>query len=436
MPRRWEDDPEFRLDRHLLVRELPRPGDAKGLQDFVAAERGRELDPRHPLWSITLLRGYGRGDALVMRSHHAMADGIRLTQVLFSLLDPLEGAGPEPGALVGGWVPHHVRNRHPVAGLGSTVLRAVDTAGERLNTLAGKAGPFAEAAVAVPAAAGAVVTGAAAGALAVLEPALPPSARRAAGRVATAGMTVGRSVGGLAKLFGPRGGGAGWAGEPGREKTVCWGEPMPLDTITAIGRQTGATVNDVCTALVAGAFDRYEAGGGRRDMVWMVPVSLRRFDADLPAKLGNHFSLVLLRMPLGRAAFPERVAEVNRRIARIRDSWEPVVNLVLQAVVSQSPPPVSTVLARHFTDRAAGVLTNVPGPRERMALAGAEVGGVVGWAPCGGRQAVTVCVFSYAGKVYFGFGTDRKLIPDPERLVDALGAELRAAETTVSPLDG
>ena len=34
-----------------------------------------------------------------------------------------------------------------------------------------------------------------------------------------------------------------------------------------------------------------------------------------------------------------------------------------------------------------------------------------------------ICVFSYAGQVRFGFGTDRKLIPDPEVLVAGLAAE-------------
>jgi len=84
-------------------------------------------------------------------------------------------------------------------------------------------------------------------------------------------------------------------------------------------------------------------------------------------------------------------------------------------------------LFSHAPARAVGVLTNVPGPRTRMTLAGAEVDGIVGWAPCSGRQAITICIFGYAGEVRFGFGTDRRLIPDPEVLVDALAAEFAAA---------
>ena len=63
-----------------------------------------------------------------------------------------------------------------------------------------------------------------------------------------------------------------------------------------------------------------------------------------------------------------------------------------------------------------------------MALAGARVAGVVGWAPTSARQALTVTVFSYAGGVTFGFGTDPAVVPDADALVTALEEELTDAE--------
>jgi diacylglycerol O-acyltransferase len=55
------------------------------------------------------------------------------------------------------------------------------------------------------------------------------------------------------------------------------------------------------------------------------------------------------------------------------------------------------------------------------------VAGVVGWAPTSARQALTVTIFSYAGAVTFGFGTDSAVVPDPDALVAMLGQELTAA---------
>ncbi|HET8641452.1 MAG TPA: WS/DGAT domain-containing protein, partial [Pseudonocardiaceae bacterium] len=91
------------------------------------------------------------------------------------------------------------------------------------------------------------------------------------------------------------------------------------------------------------------------------------------------------------------------------------------------PAPLATRISRFFTEKSVGVLTNVPGPRVPMTLAGARVEGVVGWAPCSGRQTITISIFSYAGQVSFGFGTDRAVLPDPQRLVAALEAEVDAA---------
>ncbi|TVT14351.1 DUF1298 domain-containing protein, partial [Amycolatopsis rhizosphaerae] len=425
------------------VHDLPPPGDTRELQEFVAAERSRPLDQHHPLWVIHLLRGYRGGSAMVMRSHHAMADGIRLTQVMFSMFDPIEEEPAAPAARVGGMAPHHEPTTHPAARFAAATLRGVDQLGLRLDQAARRLGPVAQAVVALPALGTSAVVGAAGAAVDLATSVLPPGPRRLADAVANTGVTVWHSAGSVAKLFGFKGSGRAWEGEPGEEKTAAWGEPVPLSTISRISRATGTTVNDVCTALVAGAMDRYlardrPARGIPRDMTWMLPVSLSRFDAQLPPTLGNHFSLVLAHLPLGRGGFHERLAEVHRRVLRIRDSYEPVLTLVLQQLVSQSPPAVAAALIRYFTDKAVGVLTNVPGPRSPMAVAGAKVAGVVGWAPCSGRQAITVCIFSYAGQVFFGFGTDRRLLPDPERLVAALEAEVEEAkalaERSVIPL--
>jgi diacylglycerol O-acyltransferase len=115
----------------------------------------------------------------------------------------------------------------------------------------------------------------------------------------------------------------------------------------------------------------------------------------------------------------------------IRDSWEARIVEATQAVIATSPAPLATAVSDALSAKAVGVLTNVPGPRHPMALAGTSVEGMVGWAPTSGRQAVTVCIFSYAGRVSVGFGTDRAVVPDPERLVAAFDAEVAAATRTM-----
>ncbi len=360
----WVDDPAFDLDRHLVVRPAPGGGDRAALQRFVGEQRGTPLDPAHPMWRLYLLQGAGGGSALVCRFHHSLADGIRATQLLLGLLDPLDGAAPELSARVG-------RARPLPTGSGPA-----GAVGTLLNTLVS---------------------------------------------VLTVGLwTNPRTV---------------LEGRPGAAKAVAWSDPVPLDRLKAVAARTGTTLNDVCTALVCGALARHLASApgsgplppGDDRVAWMVPVNLAPPGPLPPRELGNHFALVLVPLPHGPAGFPDRLAAVHRAVARIRDSWEPALTYAISRGIALSPTPVGTALNRFFGAKAVGVLTDVPGPRRRMALAGAPVTGMVGWAPTSMRQALTVTIFSYAGAVTFGFGTDRAVVPDADALVTALRQELAAA---------
>jgi 3-deoxy-D-arabino-heptulosonate 7-phosphate (DAHP) synthase class II len=72
------------------------------------------------------------------------------------------------------------------------------------------------------------------------------------------------------------------------------------------------------------------------------------------------------------------------------------------------------------------VVTNVPGPREHVYLAGARVAGTIAWVPRAGDMGFGVSIFSYAGDMLVGFSTDEHLMPDPQRLQDLMLAELDA----------
>ena len=76
------------------------------------------------------------------------------------------------------------------------------------------------------------------------------------------------------------------------------------------------------------------------------------------------------------------------------------------------------------------VLTNVPGPRHPLSIAGTPLRGVLVWAPCSGSVGMSVSVFSYAGKVTVGFLTDAGLVPDPQALADAFRTHVLALART------
>ena len=91
----WVPDPTFHLDRHVRERE-----DRDGLAAAVAATMQEHLDRDLPLWTIELVGGR----AVVLKAHHAMADGMAARRIARVLLWDLRetpaahahAAGPEP----------------------------------------------------------------------------------------------------------------------------------------------------------------------------------------------------------------------------------------------------------------------------------------------------------------------------------------------------
>ena len=77
-----------------------------------------------------------------------------------------------------------------------------------------------------------------------------------------------------------------------------------------------------------------------------------------------------------------------------------------------------------FSAKGTAVITNVPGPREPVYLAGTPVRTVLVWAPTSGHIGMSVSIFSYRGEVTVGLMVDATLIPEPDQIVTALEQEL------------
>jgi hypothetical protein len=118
--------------------------------------------------------------------------------------------------------------------------------------------------------------------------------------------------------------------------------------------------------------------------------------------------------------------DVKMRMDAIKSSHEGAIAFGILSAMGMTPAQVESRLIGMFSDKASAVVTNVPGPRQPVYLAGVPVRGVLVWAPCSGSLGMTVSVFSYAGEVTVGFMTDIGLVPDPQALVSAFDAELQA----------
>jgi len=380
-PPRFEDDLEFDIDQHLHRIALPAPGDHRALEELVSDLITPPLDPTRPLWHTYLIEGFGEGCALLFRIHHCIADGIALARVMLSLTDEQPDAGIAP--------PAEKPHAHP-PGMGLL------TAGRRVLGAAAHEG---------------------------MEVLIHP--RRAAGLAATAG----RDAGTLMKLLtASSDSDTVLTGALHGTRRVAWSKPFRLDRVKRAGRRSSATINDVLVAALTGALHRYLADRDSSidELHVMVPFNLRPLDQPLPRDLGNDFGLILLALPVGIADPGERLRETKIRMDSIKSSHEGPIAYGMLSAIGMTPPLVEDRLIGFFTDKASAVVTNVPGPRSEVYFAGSPVRGVLVWAPCSGSIGMTVSIFSYAGKVTVGFMADTGLVPDPQPLVKAFEAELRA----------
>lgn len=215
-------------------------------------------------------------------------------------------------------------------------------------------------------------------------------------------------------------------GALGVQKRATWTRPVPLSRIKAIGGAHGATLNDVFLAAVTGALRRWllARGSAPPEIRVFVPVNLRPLDAPIPPELGNHFSLVFLGLPVGLAWPRQRLAEVKRRMDALKDGTEALVAYGILGLTGLGPEEVEQQVVALFARKGSAVLTNVPGPKEVVHLAGAAVQGIWFWVPQAGRVGLGISVFSYAGNVSVGIAGDAGLVPSPEELAQGFEAEL------------
>jgi diacylglycerol O-acyltransferase / wax synthase len=387
---RFEDDPEFAIEQHMHRVALPAPADQAALQELVSDLITPPLDPTRPLWHVYLIEGYGEGCAVLFRIHHCIADGIALARVMLSLTDSEANA--------------------PIA---DGFMSAGQGGASPLSALTGPAGATLSAARHV---AGAVVHEG------MESLAHPRHLAQLAGVAA-------RDTGTVAKLLAAPADAQTVLRAPLHgTRRVAWSTPFPLERIRTAAHRADGKINDLLVAAVTGALrtELERHGAVPDDVRIMVPFNLRPLDQPLPRDLGNDFALILLALPVGIEDRAERLQDVKRRMDAIKDSHEGPISFGILSAIGMTPPQVEDRLIGFFTEKASAVVTNVPGPHETVYLAGTPVRGVLVWAPCSGSIGMTVSIFSYAGEVTVGFMVDTALLPDPQPLVGAFDAELRA----------
>jgi len=379
----WQDDPHFTLGAHLHRIALPAPHDQAALQELVSTLMSTPLDLTKSPWQFHLIEEYGAGCVLLTRLHHCIADGIALMRVLLSLTDET-AEPPMPAHATASARDSRAPNAGPIAAANATVRAAEKLLDNGIETL--------------------------------LE---PTRLAHAAWFGASSAVTLSRLL-----LMSPDPQ-TPVKGKLGVSKRAAWSAPIALDAVKAIGRAVDGTVNDVLLAAVTGALRRYLLGRGELvdglEVRAAVPVNLRA--PNEPPTLGNRFGLIFLSLPIGADDPLDRLYDLKQRMEAIKDSPEALVTFGVLQAMGLMTNQLQNVGVSLFGSKATAVMTNVPGPRETIYLAGTPVRELMFWVPQSGRLGLGVSILSYAGQVRLGVATDEGLIPDPDAIIGAFQAE-------------
>jgi len=215
-------------------------------------------------------------------------------------------------------------------------------------------------------------------------------------------------------------------GPQGVEKQVVWSDPLPLTVWQRMAHGSGATVNDVFMAVVAGALGRYlrEHGAPAEEFRANVAVQLRSPSEPLSPELGNELGIWLVELPVRERDPRLRLSEVRRRMNARKHSLEAVVYRDVMALTGGTR--LTTDLGvRLLASRCSLAVSNMRGPRHPLFLAGRRMAGAIFWMPMvlGVGLGVTFC--SQAGTATLGVTADVGLIPHPREFLLALYQEMR-----------
>ena len=371
----WVDDEHFDVGYHVRLTSLPRPGTHEQLLELMGRLQSLPLDRSRPLWEIWVVDGLADGNvAEIIKTHHAMGDGIANVDMILALIDTEASPPPDPPAPQ--W--------HP-----APTPSDAELLGEALLDQLGRPAALLRNATA-----------------AVRHP------RRFAGMVAD---TLSTAV-----LFQDRPAPAGWnVAVTAHRRWVS--ATVSMDQVRAIrAAATGAKLNDVVLTACTGALRDYMAAHGDdidegRTLKAMVPVSRRGDDEHdvTDNSLANTVSLLVVDLPVHEVDPVARLDAIHAQTGELKgsgmaDGVEHIVDLAGE--LPMLAPALARVVSRQIPMNL--IITNVPGPPVTLFVRGARVLEAYPYVEVIDGEGLTIAVLSYEGRLHFGITADLDVMPD------------------------
>ena len=402
----WVDDDDVDLDYHIRLITLPKPGTLAQLEAYVGRLHSSLLDRSRPLWEFYVLTGLKSGQVgFYSKIHHAALDGQGAIVLAQALLD----ITPVPRRVE----PPLAHDKAPYQPLMSEMLSAAlrNTVSQCVK----------------------------------LVKAVPSGVKVAAGMIVPS-----RDEDGKRRLGWPK----GFTLAPKTPLNVSITNQrvfatlsVPISEALEVGKAYGGTLNDAVLGMVSGAMRSYLDTHGAlpaKSLVAALPISLRE---EGNTDLNNQVSMMLLKLASDEADPAKRMRAIVKASSAMKKTLGSVksvmptdfpslgvpwlmsglVSLYGRSRLADSLPPIANV-----------VISNVPGPRMPLYLAGARMLTNYPVSIVTHGLALNVTVQSYNGALDFGMIACRRAMPDVRAFAtcmqaahDELLATVRAAAAPV-----
>jgi diacylglycerol O-acyltransferase / wax synthase len=392
----WVADDDVDMEYHIRSTVLPKPGSREQLDKLVGRLHSSLLDRSRPLWEFYVIDGLQappdapkgtRHVAFYSKVHHAALDGAGGIALANAIMD----TGP---------VPREVRAAPSRRPTGAEHLGIAELTGAGLRHTAGQYLKLART--------------------------LPTLARTVVQALRPAADTTGQRV------KAPRG---NWFGPRTpinvsiTNQRVFSSFSLPLDEIKHIAKSNEVTLNDVVLGICSGALRRYLADMGcvpSQPLLAGVPVSLREAGNT---DLNNQASMMRVSLASTIADPLERLQAIKRSSTAAKALTGSMKSVIPTDFPSLGAPWLISGMASLFgRSRLANrlppvtnvAISNVPGPKFALYLAGAKMLTYYPVSIAVHSMALNVTVQSYNGSLDFGLTGCRKALPDLPELARAM----------------
>ena len=380
----WSDDTDIDLEFHVRRSALPEPGRVRELLELVSRLHGTLLDRHRPLWEYHLIEGLADGRfATYRKSHHALADGVRMARKVVEAFS----TDPKARDLPPLWA---ARETAPKPESGRQIVNPLEVFRDAGRALSGLTGI------------GPMVAKYGVQALREQTTVLPYAAPRTMLNVPITGAR--------------------------RVAAQSW----DMARITKVRKALGVTLNDMVLAMCSGALRRYLiAADALPDdpLIASVPVAMKTQEAG---REGNAITFVLCNLGTNLDDAHARLETITESMRATKELManRPGLQLTALGLLTALGPSVLTRIPGSASAPPPYnvVISNVPGPRERLYWNGAEVEGIYPLSIPTENQALNITCLSYANNLEFGIVGCRQAVPRLQRLLDYLEETLQEYE--------